>query len=80
MSFCRRLFGPLVIGAAFGLLCLSAAQAEAPQLKGKGQAQGLYRLMVGDFEVTALNDGIGKLRADGSGYDRVPANYSTEGK
>jgi len=62
MSFCKRLFGPLVIGAAFGLLCLSAAQAEAPQLKG--QAPGWYRLMVGDFEVTALNDGTVDLPVD----------------
>ena len=41
---------------AGGLVLASAAQAEAPQVKT--QAPGFYRMMLGDFEVTALLDGI----------------------
>lgn len=42
-------------------LALSAAAAQfslaaAPQVKT--QAPGFYRMMLGDFEVTALNDGV----------------------
>jgi len=40
---------------ALGFLCGTAALAGAPQLKT--QAPGWYRMMLGDFEVTALNDG-----------------------
>ncbi len=48
--------------AAFGsgLLMFSAAHAAAPQVKT--QAPGFYRLMVGDFEVTALSDGTVDLK------------------
>jgi glyoxylase-like metal-dependent hydrolase (beta-lactamase superfamily II) len=42
-----------VIGHSLWLL--SAAQAAAPQVKT--QAPGYYRVMLGDFEVTALSDG-----------------------
>ena len=40
---------------ALGFLCGTAALAGAPQLKTR--APGWYRMMLGDFEVTALNDG-----------------------
>jgi glyoxylase-like metal-dependent hydrolase (beta-lactamase superfamily II) len=40
---------------ALAFLCGTAALAGAPQLKT--QAPGWYRMMLGDFEVTALNDG-----------------------
>ena len=40
---------------ALALLCGTSALAGAPQLKT--QAPGWYRMMLGDFEVTALNDG-----------------------
>lgn len=39
-----------------------AAQAAAPQIKT--QAPGYYRMMLGDFEVTALNDGTVDLPVD----------------
>ena len=45
-----------------GLAAATAAQAGAPQVKG--QAPGWYRLMVGDIEVTALNDGTVGLPVD----------------
>ena len=54
--------------AALGLaLALAAAgvQAAAPQVKT--QAPGYYRLMLGDFEVTALSDGTVDLPASTSG-------------
>lgn len=38
------------------------AQAEAPL--AKGQAPGWYRMMLGDFEITALSDGTVKLPMD----------------
>jgi glyoxylase-like metal-dependent hydrolase (beta-lactamase superfamily II) len=40
---------------ALAFLCGASALAGAPQLKT--QAPGWYRMMLGDFEVTALNDG-----------------------
>ena len=40
---------------ALALLCGASALASAPQLKT--QAPGWYRMMLGDFEVTALSDG-----------------------
>lgn len=54
--------------AAFGALGLALAlatagvQAAAPQLKT--QAPGYYRMMLGDFEITALNDGTLDLPVD----------------
>jgi hypothetical protein len=45
--------------AVFGLMLamcgVSAARATAPMVKTQ---PGFYRLMLGDFEVTALNDGV----------------------
>ena len=58
MTF-KPLFRNRVI-AAFGALMLAAgAQAAAPQ--AKTQAPGFYRTMLGDFEVTALFDGVIEL-------------------
>jgi len=37
------------------VLCVGAANAAAPPVKG--QAPGYYRMMLGDFEITALSDG-----------------------
>jgi hypothetical protein len=46
-----------VLAAFFGALFLAAAaSAGAPQVKT--QAPGFYRIMPGDFEITALSDGI----------------------
>src|SRR5688500_12429202 len=48
----------------FGLAAsaLSGAHAAAPQVKT--QAPGYYRMMLGDFEVTALSDGTMDLPVD----------------
>jgi glyoxylase-like metal-dependent hydrolase (beta-lactamase superfamily II) len=40
----------------------STASAAAPQ--GKGQAPGWYRMMIGEFEITALSDGTAALPVD----------------
>ncbi len=63
MHTTRTKMMPLVALAA-ALLFTPAAHAAAPM--AKGQAPGYYRMMLGDFEVTALSDGtvpleIGKL-------------------
>jgi glyoxylase-like metal-dependent hydrolase (beta-lactamase superfamily II) len=46
---------------AAGLLFIGAAQAAAPMVKK--QAPGYYRMMLGDFEITALADGSLPLKA-----------------
>ena len=57
-SFRNRLVA--LFGTSFGALVLAAgAQAAAPQVKN--QAPGFYRTMLGDFEVTALFDGVIEL-------------------
>ena len=52
----------LAVAITIGLtnLCASpAVMAEAPQVKT--QAPGFHRVMLGDFEITALSDGTVKL-------------------
>ena len=51
------------------LFSASAALAAGPQLKG--QAPGWYRLQLGDFEITALNDGT--LDLPKAAIDRINA-------
>jgi glyoxylase-like metal-dependent hydrolase (beta-lactamase superfamily II) len=48
--------------ASSAVLVPAAAQAAAPQVKT--QAPGYYRMMLGDFEVTALSDGTVELPMD----------------
>jgi len=50
-----------LIGAALAL-AFGASQAAAPQQKS--QAPGYYRMMLGDFEITALSDGTVDLPVD----------------
>ena len=50
------------IAAVAALLMAGAVQAAAPQLKT--QAPGYYRVMLGEFEVTALSDGTVALPVD----------------
>lgn len=45
-------------------LALAAGIASAGAPQGKGQAPGWYRMMIGDFEVTALSDGTASLPVD----------------
>lgn len=55
------MFRSIALGLTLGLT-LGVAQAAAPQQKS--QAPGYYRLMLGDFEITALNDGTVDLPVD----------------
>jgi glyoxylase-like metal-dependent hydrolase (beta-lactamase superfamily II) len=57
--------------AAFALLLSDSALAGAPMAKGQGP--GWYRMMVGDFEVTALSDGTVDLPVDQLLKDIAPA-------
>lgn len=56
-----RHFGFAALGLSLAL-ATSGAFAGAPQVKT--QAPGFYRMMLGDFEVTALNDGTVDLPVD----------------
>jgi len=51
------LAAPLVLGIA----CMSAAAAAAPE--AAGIPGGFYRIKVGNYEVTALGDGVGEIGA-----------------
>jgi glyoxylase-like metal-dependent hydrolase (beta-lactamase superfamily II) len=51
-----RSFAVAIVLGAFGPVC---AYADAPQVKT--QSPGYYRMMLGDFEVTALSDGTAAL-------------------
>lgn len=46
----------MFLGLALSAAAAQFTHAAAPQLKT--QAPGFYRMMLGDFEVTALNDGV----------------------
>jgi glyoxylase-like metal-dependent hydrolase (beta-lactamase superfamily II) len=63
-----RAFAGAALALAFALGAFALAAAPAPALAGapmaKSQAPGYYRLMLGDFEVTALSDGTIDLAAD----------------
>jgi glyoxylase-like metal-dependent hydrolase (beta-lactamase superfamily II) len=52
----------LLGGLAAALIALNPAHAAAPQLKT--QAPGYHRMLLGDFEITALSDGTVKLPMD----------------
>ena len=52
----------LLPAAVLALACTAPALAAGPQLKG--QAPGWYRVPLGDFEITALNDGTLDLPVD----------------
>jgi glyoxylase-like metal-dependent hydrolase (beta-lactamase superfamily II) len=53
---------PAALATALALACTATAFAAGPQLKG--QAPGWYRLQLGDFEITALSDGVLHLPVD----------------
>ena len=54
MQSWRQLLAGLIVIAA-GVLYVTHSHAAGPMQKS--QAPGYYRMMLGDFEVTALNDG-----------------------
>ena len=60
MSFYQKIIFCIVI--IFTVPLCSVAQAGAPQVKT--QAPGYYRMMLGDFEVTAISDGTVALPVD----------------
>src|SRR5918992_800209 len=55
MRTARNPFASMV-GLAIAAWFASSAYAAAPMVKT--QSPGVYRMMLGDFEVTALNDGV----------------------
>ncbi|HSI48813.1 MAG TPA: MBL fold metallo-hydrolase [Ideonella sp.] len=59
-----------IVAAAGGVALLPAAHAAAPQVKTS--APGYYRVMLGDFEVTALSDGTVNLPVDKLLHEPAP--------
>lgn len=55
----KRLMHAGLAAVAASVFLFTGAQAEAPIVKG--QAPGYYRMMLGDFEITALSDGTASL-------------------
>ncbi len=74
MSRISQWFRHAVTGAATALLLAAAAHAGAPQVKT--QAPGYYRVMLGDFEVTALSDGTFVLPMDKLLTNTTPTKIS----
>lgn len=64
----------LVTLAAFALALSDNALANAPL--AKGQAPGWFRMMLGDFEVTALSDGTADLPMDKLLTNSTPAKVN----
>ena len=60
----KYLFKPAALAAAVAAIGFAAAPAYASAPMAKFQAPGFYRIMLGDFEVTALNDGTTDLPVD----------------
>ncbi|WP_375772486.1 MBL fold metallo-hydrolase [Archangium gephyra] len=58
----RAAVAALLTAASGAVLVPTTAQAAAPQVKA--QAPGYYRMMLGDFEITALSDGTLDLPVD----------------
>jgi glyoxylase-like metal-dependent hydrolase (beta-lactamase superfamily II) len=58
----RAAVAAVLTAASGAVLVPAAAQAAAPMVKT--QAPGYYRMMLGDFEVTALSDGTVDLQMD----------------
>ena len=63
-QWARRALAAFAAHVAFAgcAMLIGAAQAAAPQVKA--QAPGFYRVMLGDFEITALSDGTVALPVD----------------
>jgi glyoxylase-like metal-dependent hydrolase (beta-lactamase superfamily II) len=64
ISLTRRLPALLAVLAAVAFVALPPAPAVAAATMVKTQAPGYYRMMLGDFEVTVLNDGFIDLPVD----------------
>ena len=70
-QFRRVLMAALTASATFGFIPVETAHAAAPF--AKTSAPGYYRMMLGDFEVTALSDGTVDLPVDKLLTNTTPA-------
>ncbi len=64
----------LTAGSSLALFGVTAAQAAAPMVKTS--APGYFRMMLGDFEITALSDGTVPLPMDKLLTNTTPANIT----
>ena len=64
----------LVAGITFSLAPLQSAHAAAPMVKAS--APGYFRMMLGDFEITALSDGTVSLPVDKLLTNTTPAKVN----
>ena len=67
----RSALAILIAAGSVGLLAPVTANAAAPMVKTS--APGYYRMMLGDFEVTALSDGTVSLPVDKILTNTTPA-------
>lgn len=75
MKNMMRMLSPLLLAAA-GLLSAPALHAAGPMVKT--QAPGYYRMMLGDFEVTVLNDGTVNLPMSRLLTNITPEKYQAD--
>ena len=75
-AFCRVLMAALTSSATLGLglVPLQSVHAAAPFVKTS--APGYYRMMLGDFEITALSDGTVELPMDKLLTNTTPAKVN----
>ena len=64
----------MAVGASFSLSTVQSAFAAAPM--AKVSAPGFYRMMLGDFEITALSDGTVNLPVDKLLTNTTPAKVN----
>ena len=64
----------IALSASFGLATVHSAHAAAPM--AKVSAPGFYRMMLGDFEITALSDGTVNLPVDKLLTNTTPAKVN----
>jgi glyoxylase-like metal-dependent hydrolase (beta-lactamase superfamily II) len=68
------LLAALAAGGSLGIATIDRAYAAAPMVKNS--APGYYRLMLGDFEITALSDGTVDLPVDKLLTNTTPAKVT----
>jgi hypothetical protein len=67
----RKIVRYIALMLGLWLFAAAAPSSHAAAPMAKTQAPGFYRMMLGDFEVTALNDGVVDYPTDAGNRARV---------